>query len=1053
MLNIPPHARKMVAWTFPNGILTLRGNINLDGQWEFYWHQLLSPTDLSKENVPSRTDWFNIPGRWDGYRLNGKQLKGDGFATFRLKVVLGPDDTPKAIRILNQSSAYTLWVNGGIAAQNGIVGDSRETMKPQYLLQEAVLPPHGGSLDLVLQVSNFNHRKGGVWNPILLGNKERIKKRHAVQWIFDLFLFGSLMMMGVYHICLYLLRRNDLSPLYVALFCLSIAVRILTTGDRYLTVLFPNFPWELLYRIEMLTVTVSVPMLVFFITSLFRNYMPAIIPPLFGSIQLVISLIIILMPAGISGYTVVPNQCIILPMFILILVVLIRAMVKREVSATIILGGFVCLFLTLINDILTTNDAVYNVDLAPFGLFLMILSQSFVLSLRSSRAFIAVESLSRELEKKNIDLSLMDQLKDEFLARTSHELRTPLNGIIGIAESLLSGIGGRMSRRVESNLSMIVSSGRRLSNLVNDILDFSRLKNRDIVLHPRPIDMHGLTDMVLAVSRPLIKGKHLELINAIPENPPLVLGDEDRLQQIMFNLIGNAVKFTDQGEIRVSGNPVNSYLEIGVSDTGMGIPDNKIKDSVVLNSPVLPPLSDAIPAPVKDGFPDPEVDFIKESRILVVDDDPVNLQVVTNHLSFLNISVNTCTNGMSALEKIEAGEMPDLILLDIMMPKMTGYEVCRKLRTRFFSSELPIIMLTAKNLVTDLLLGFEAGANDYLLKPFTGDELIARIKTHLKLREAYHVLRENLSLKNELLERKQTIQELRLLQRRFAEILDQMEDPLIAVNQSHEISFCNDSCQGFLGYKAEDLLGQPISFILPEEGGEFITVFGDDPRKAEVHQGVMAYYDKVGFQTADKEIIQADVRFAFLDLEEENFKLLILREPTDIPEEKAHKQITALKLIEERDRNRNRIQTLEESLNRLVNKEPGADSRLLKELKVMDNALDGLSRSVTWDEDPEDRRRLALEVMNLALAYWTEATGDTKFEMAQRSKIWKVYTNKDGWQRTQTLDKYLAPDVFPQKPRWSRIIETADFVLASCEKTSQTRDHLELNLKKLRSLV
>jgi two-component system sensor histidine kinase ChiS len=1104
------------AWDFER-----QGSIHLDGQWEFYWRRLLSPNDFARGKIPPRSDWFNIPGRWDGYSLKGKRLKGDGFATFRLRVLLGADDGSKAIRILNQSSAYILWINGRIVAQNGVVGDSRKTMQPQYLLQEAILPAHSGKLDVVLQVSNFNHRKGGVWNPILLGTGAQIKKRHTVQWVFDLFLFGSLIVMGVYHFCLYLLRRKDPSPLFFGFFCLVIGLRILVTGDRYLTVIFPDFSWEWLYRAEMLSVTVSLAMLVLFIESLFRRHMPPIIPRLFIGAQFLISLIIILMPAGISGYTVMPNQGLILLVFVLIIGVLIRAIRQKEINAAIILSGFACFFITLVNDILTTNDAIYTMDLAPFGVFFMILSQSFVLSLRFSRAFAAVETLSLELEKKNRDLFRMDRLKDEFLARTSHELRTPLNGIIGIAESLLSGISGRISRITASNLSMIVSSARRLTNLVNDILDFSRLKNRDIVLHTRPIDMHALIDTVLTVSRPLVQGKHIELINAVPQNSPPVAGDEDRLQQIMFNLIGNAVKFTDQGEVRVCAVAGDSFLEISVSDTGIGVPRNKLKDifqsfeqadssetrafggtglglsitrqlvelhgghitaesekdkgatfrftlpisheeagidslpkdSAVMNTPLLPPLADAGPDLSEEVLPDRETRSGAAARVLAVDDDPVNLRVVANHLSFLNISVGTSTNGREALEKIETGEKPDLILLDIMMPRMTGYEVCRRLRTSFSSSELPIIMLTAKNLVTDLVYGFESGANDYLLKPFTKDELIARVRIHLKLKQAFYVLRENLSLKNELQERKQTIRDLRILQRRFSEILNRVEDALIAVNESNEISFCNESCERLLGYKSQDLLGQPLSFILPAEAGQLITTLKDDPASAQRRPGALTGHHKVRFQGADEDDILADVRLTTLVFEEEHFTLLILRKPSETRQGKTHEQFSALKLIEELNRNRVRIQTLEGSLNRLFSKDPGKYPRLLNELRVIDTALEGLGRSITGDEDFGNRRRLALEVMNLALEYWSEATGSTKFEMARRSKLWKVYTNQDGWERAQTLDKYLDPGAFPKRPRWDRIIKTADFVLASCEKTTHTRDRLEQSLEGFRTLL
>jgi len=120
-------------------------------------------------------------------------------------------------------------------------------------------------------------------------------------------------------------------------------------------------------------------------------------------------------------------------------------------------------------------------------------------------------------------------------------------------------------------------------------------------------------------------------------------------------------------------------------------------------------------------------------HILIVDDEPTNLQVIVNHLSLQNYAITQASSALEALELIRLGFKPDLILLDIMMPQMTGYELCKKLREQFLPNELPIVLLTAKNQISDLVEGFAVGANDYLTKPVLKNELLARIKTHLRL--------------------------------------------------------------------------------------------------------------------------------------------------------------------------------------------------------------------------------------------------------------------------------------------------------------------------------
>ncbi|MCB0658663.1 MAG: hypothetical protein KDC57_21105, partial [Saprospiraceae bacterium] len=173
-------------------------------------------------------------------------------------------------------------------------------------------------------------------------------------------------------------------------------------------------------------------------------------------------------------------------------------------------------------------------------------------------------------------LKQVNDLKDQFLANTSHELKTPLNGIIGLAESLLDEDTWADRNERDHNIELIVNSGRRLSNLVNDLLDFSKIRNNALELNPVSIDLHALVDVVVRIYRYMVKDKPLEVRNLIGKEMPAVLADEDRLQQILHNLIGNAVKFTEKGTIDVTARILDAgWVEIAVTDTGIGIPEDK----------------------------------------------------------------------------------------------------------------------------------------------------------------------------------------------------------------------------------------------------------------------------------------------------------------------------------------------------------------------------------------------------------------------------------------------------------------------------------------------
>ena len=421
----------------------------------------------------------------------------------------------------------------------------------------------------------------------------------------------------------------------------------------------------------------------------------------------------------------------------------------------------------------------------------------------------------------------MNRLKDEFLANTSHELRTPLNGIIGLAESLLDGIAGPLPLKAEQNLTMVVSSGRRLASLVNDILDFSKLKNATVSLSLQSVDIHSVTEVVLTLLQPLVSGTKVKLVNDVDKGLLAVEADENRLQQILHNLVGNGIKFTDEGEVRVSTQVIVSggkrMMMVSVIDSGIGIDKSQFekifssfeqvegdttrrrggtglglsvsKQLIELHGGILKvestvgkgsrfsftlPISDQTALPLADPMTHVRTSLqtVNESldelataphlasdgrnfRILLVDDEPVNRQVLLNHLVLQHYQLVEASSGEQALQIIEQDGPFDLVLLDIMMPRMSGYEVCRRLRVYYPASVLPVIFLTAKNQLADLVKSFNAGGNDYLSKPINKPELLARVENHLKLLDVHRHLELKVGKRTESL--RQANEQLRTL--------------------------------------------------------------------------------------------------------------------------------------------------------------------------------------------------------------------------------------------------------------------------------------------------
>lgn len=353
-------------------------------------------------------------------------------------------------------------------------------------------------------------------------------------------------------------------------------------------------------------------------------------------------------------------------------------------------------------------------------------------------------------------------------------------------------------------------------------------------------------------------------------------------------------------------------------------------------------------------------------------------------------------------------------------------------------------MLTAKNRITDLVQGFESGANDYLIKPFSRNELNARVQNHLKLGEAYQTLRQNLSLRKELEQRKQTEQDLQITQRRLAEILNRVDSAVLAVNESDEISFCNQTCERIFGWEAGSLLGQPIQTVLhPDEEGFFRqmkeSLDRDGNRSGELN------YRKTRFRNPDRNTLTVETALTLLDFNEERLNLLIMKKRTAFRKIRrtGTTGVPIMEAVKIMDQNRLRLHSLEVALDQSLPKAMARDLQVMDELKAVDTTLEKLGQTLIKVEQIDNKRKMTVELMNLALEYRREATGATKAEMASRSGIWRVYTNKDGWERTQTLDRYLTLEKLPQIPRWKKVIETAEFVLADCRKKGPMRHRLE----------
>ncbi len=401
--------------------------VNLNGQWEFYWWQFLGPSDFSDEKRPLQVDFFAVPDMWNNYK-SGISPTGDGFATYRLNIRLPAPNQYVAIKVPDIATAYNLYINGQLLRSVGVIGQSPAESKPQYLPQIVNFYTDSPNIELIIQVSNFAHHKGGIKSILQFGREETVQKLQEKQIGFEMFLLGIFLIMSLYHFGFYMLRRQDKPALYFGLFCLLIAIRTMTTGGMVIMRMFPTLQWELLLKIEYLSYYLSVPVFVMFIYHLYDSDTPAKIPNAFITIGLLFSIPVVLTPVKFFGRTLLWYDFFTLLACLHVGTILVKAVIARKEGAENFVLGVAILVATVVNDILYANGLIFTGEMVPVGLFVFIFFQSLALSTRFSRSYTTLENLSAELQYSNDKIRhILESITEGFFALDSEGRFTYFN--------------------------------------------------------------------------------------------------------------------------------------------------------------------------------------------------------------------------------------------------------------------------------------------------------------------------------------------------------------------------------------------------------------------------------------------------------------------------------------------------------------------------------------------------------------------------------------------------------------------------------------------------
>lgn len=769
---------------FSNWTFTDQQSLSLNGEWEFYPNEWLSPQQATAHS--SSPFYLQVPGDWRE-AFGEDPSTSYGYGTYRLVIQL-PEDTASlyGIRFKEIMSAARVFINGNMITERNTPTMSKEHPSIERGPLSTFFYTDASEVEVLIHVSNFDFPfYGGMTNMISFGTDNVIAKESSSSTTLQLVVSMLYLLHSLYAFFIYFYGKGKYEKelFYYGLMLIFGAISILIDDDivvhlpiyaehafRLLLFLFISILWALMKFLQHL----------FKLSKQHYRWVSAIYLALSGCLfffpfelyDLLVGIVVVFYIVALTYLFIQTTQTIL----------------KGYPDAI-----FILLFITSYTSNLFWGYFIkLNLVRFPYYPFDFIMS-IVVIAILLFKRHIRVVDLNTQ---QTIALQQADQLKNQFLANTSHELRNPLHGIINIAQSVLDDREQMLTEKNREHLKLLMRIGHRTSLLLNDLLDITRLQERNLPIEKKPTNLQAVVSGVFDMIRFMSEGKPIALQNKIPSHISPVLADENRLIQILFNLVHNAIKFTEKGSVTVTAEETNGIVTIHVIDTGIGMKQETINriflpyeqgdetqvssggiglglpiskqlielqgSTLVVNSTpgqgstftfTLPiaqtnDVSTKLEQPQivneevyletcqQNGSHSEKKSRQPCARVLVVDDDMVNVKVLEAMLED-EYEVVTALNGKEALQQLTTGGW-DLVISDVMMPYMSGYELTKHIRKQFTLSELPILLLTARNQLEDIYTGFHAGANDYVAKPVDALELKSRVQALTNLKQSVH---------------------------------------------------------------------------------------------------------------------------------------------------------------------------------------------------------------------------------------------------------------------------------------------------------------------------
>ncbi len=537
------------------GVMDLRtwdfsadNSVMLIGEWGFQWKEFSSP-----ETIQTHTDFIEVPGKWNGYNNNGRDVPGSGYSTYNLTILMPENPEPLALRIKTIKTAYTLYADGEQIAAVGRPGVDAASSVPRYESVIADFTKVGDRLELVMHVSNYHHRDGGIWDPIELGTESEIRKIHDYSHTNEILVISCIVIMGFYHLTLYALRRRNPATLYFGILCIIIAIRTLTVGDKYAFTILPGVPWEILHKLDYLSFYTAVPLFLLYLRSMFPRDFSKKVVKITMILGAVFSLFVCVTPARIYTWSVQVYQAITVMAFLYAAVVLTQAIRKKREGSVILAIGFLPLFVLIINDILHANQIIITGYYQPWGMLTFLCFQAFIIARRYATTLHTTEKqaveLSREIRERK---RLHDELELSHEQFAESRLGT-IMGLVKLAEFRDEDTGTHLERIQEYSRLLAAAladhagyKGYITGEYVHDI-------HQSSILHD--IGKVGVPDAILLKPGPLTPEEFKVIKKHTINGGDTIRNIESRISVPSFLSLGREIAYSHHEKWDGSGYP------------------------------------------------------------------------------------------------------------------------------------------------------------------------------------------------------------------------------------------------------------------------------------------------------------------------------------------------------------------------------------------------------------------------------------------------------------------------------------------------------------------